>query len=43
MEAWYRDQDYFCEERLALINAWINQEVIDIYALINNPVELKLA
>jgi 5-methylcytosine-specific restriction endonuclease McrA len=43
MEVWYRDQDYFCEKRLALINAWINQEVIDIYALINNPVELKLA
>lgn len=43
MEEWYRKQEYFCEKRLIEIKAWINQETIDIYCLISNPVELKIA
>ena len=31
METWYKQQSYFCAYRMENINAWINQEVIDIY------------
>jgi 5-methylcytosine-specific restriction endonuclease McrA len=32
MEEWYRKQDYFNEIRLQKINAWMEQEVIDLCA-----------
>lgn len=31
MQEWYEQQVYFCPDKLKDINAWINQEVIDIY------------
>ena len=43
MEEWYREQEYFCEKRLIQIYNWVNQETIDIYCLISDPVELKIA
>jgi hypothetical protein len=43
MEQWYAKQEFFCEERLVEIKRWVNQETIDIYSLINHPIELKIA
>tara|TARA_S200002703_G_scaffold157646_2_gene166080 strand:+ start:4440 stop:4805 length:366 start_codon:yes stop_codon:yes gene_type:complete len=43
MEQWYTKQEFFCEERLIEIKKWVNQETIDIYSLINHPIELKIA
>jgi 5-methylcytosine-specific restriction endonuclease McrA len=31
MEEWYRQQDYFTEERFRQIKTWMSQEVIDIF------------
>ena len=43
MEEWYKKQDFFCEKCLLAIHDCVNQETIDIYCLINNPVELRIA
>jgi len=31
MEAWYKKQEYFSEEQLKRIQAWMSQDVIDIF------------
>lgn len=31
MEEWYEQQEYFSAERYSRIQAWVNQEVIDLF------------
>ncbi len=31
MEEWYEQQEYFSAERYNRIQAWVNQEVIDLF------------
>lgn len=31
MEAWYTQQDYFCEQRLKKIRQWMNRNVVQLF------------
>lgn len=33
MEAWYKEQEYFSEEKMAKIKAWMEDEIIDLSTL----------
>lgn len=43
MEEWYRQQEFFCPDRLNKLIAWKEQEVIDIFVYNNEIASMNLA
>ena len=43
MKVWYEKQPFYCPEKYARIQAWVKQELIDIYDYIRSGVDCKSA
>ena len=42
VEAWYQEQDFFCQVKMDKIKDWMTQEVVDLFGYHNNQSKCQL-